>query len=722
MKYLDKEKRIELFLSSKHLKKRGFIKMRVGKRILILSQLLLACFGIFPQESRRSGLDFDITDYKVEARIIPDQNRIEVQADVFLIPLSDTRTVIFELNGSFRVESVTRISLLQPSPTPMPQRTQKPSPTPTASNPVTFIQDQVGISDLGPKVTVDLGEVVPKGTTFALRFKYSGTPTTPQGGPLLAKRLIFIGERYGYLTYAARWLPFHDYAADRAKADITFTVPKDFTVVGYSDSSSIEAPGKYRFVQTNPNFIGNFVYSNYFLTTKFNKDGYEFSFYTKPGTENALKSLFEVVSQSFDFYTKQFGTPDCGSKLIIAQTDDETLDFYTGHGIILAADSFINERNSTTTERLPREVAYQWWGYTVALRSFDDAWLSQGLAEFSALKFREIGASEAKLEEMRRELLEKALTFEQVASLLRAPAILDDTSTAYQYIMFSKGAFIFKLLEETLGEEKFKRLLRTYLETYRGKNASIAEFEDLTSKIAGEPMRYFFARWVEGTGVPEFVVDYVILRTRDKKFITRGTVRQNYSNLRLPVDIQLIAEGDFSIPLKTVMIEDVSADFQIESETKPLQVVIDPKFKLLRTSEDLKISAIARRGIELFKEGNLAEAQQQFEAALKLDRSNTWVYYNLGLLYLEQRNYDLAIDNFKVITQADREKVRPTWIYVWSFIKLGNAYDAKGDRIRATDAYKKALDVGDNYDNAQEAAKRFLAEPFDPRRVQTSGS
>jgi hypothetical protein len=27
-------------------------------------------------------------------------------------------------------------------------------------------------------------------------------------------------------------------------------------------------------------------------------------------------------------------------------------------------------------------------------------------------------------------------------------------------------------------------------------------------------MRYFFARWVEGTGVPEFTADYQIIRTR----------------------------------------------------------------------------------------------------------------------------------------------------------------------------------------------------------------
>ncbi|HBE83992.1 MAG TPA: hypothetical protein DDW24_14610, partial [Blastocatellia bacterium] len=139
---------------------------------------------------------------------------------------------------------------------------------------------------------------------------------------------------------------------------------------------------------------------------------------------------------------------------------------------------------------------------------------------------------------------EKSLTFEQTASLLRTPANLDDQSIAYQYIMFAKGAFVFKLLRETIGVQRFDQLLRTFLTEFRGKNASIDEFERLTSRVAGQSMRYFFARWVESTGVPEFTADYLIIRTRAGKFVARGTVKQNYDNLRLPVDVQLRYEGE----------------------------------------------------------------------------------------------------------------------------------------------------------------------------------
>ena len=232
-------------------------------------------------------------------------------------------------------------------------------------------------------------------------------------------------------------------------------------------------------------------------------------------------------------------------------------------------------------------------------------------------------------------------------------------------------------------------------------------------------MRYFFARWVEGTGVPEFSSDYLIIRTKGGKFVTRGTVKQNYDNLRLPVEVQLRSEGDQGITTVKLDMEEASADFNIESTGKPINVVIDPGYKLLRISPDLRVSSIARRGIEQFKEGNYVEAQAQFEAALKLDRSNSWIYYHLGLLFLEQRNFDLAIDNFKAALAGN---LNPAWLSVWSNIKMGNAYDGKGDRTRAVAAYKRAEALGDNYDNAQESVKKYLANPFDPKEKQTTAA
>jgi hypothetical protein len=677
--------------------------------------LVLCAAAVSAQQVQRAP--YDVTDYKMDVQLTPEENRLNATVDVTFTPKAETRNIAFELNGSLNIESISRVGAGAALPSTPSAAKTKPAPKPVAATPgqVTFVQDRVGVSDLGPSVKIDLGDNVPAGAPVTLRFKYSGVMVTAEGGPLLTKRLAYIGSTNGYLMYAARWFPFHDYAADRATSDITISLPAGYTLAGYSDAPVSNAGGKYRFVHTKPALIGNFAYDRY--TTKSMRFGeYEIQFYTKAANDKMVAEYGETLGRALEFYTKKYGAPDGNKKLIVAQIDDDSLEFYTAQGMIFMAQRLFDQSRDAIAERLQREAAMQWWGLTVGLKSFDDAWISQGLAEYSAFSLRESTLTGAQLENLRRELLEKSLTFEQTASLARAPSNLDDQSTAFQYIMYAKGAFAYKLLRDTLGEQKFDQLLRAYLQRYRGQNASIDDFEKLTSELAGQNMRYFFARWVEGTGVPEFKTDYLIIRTRGGKFITRGTVRQNYDNLRLPLEIQLRSEGGDGLKTVTVNVEEASADFNIESEGKPIEVIVDPNYKLLRTSDELKISSIARRGIEQFKEGNYVEAQAQFEAALKLDRSNAWIYYHLGLLFLEQRNYDLAIDNFKAARDLGAQgSARPAWLYVWSLIKMGNAYDAKGDRARATDAYDKAGALGDNYDNAQDAVQKYKATPYDPK-------
>ena len=687
----------------------------------------LALLPVMGQQAQRVAID--IAHYEIDVDISPQSNKLSAIADVTFKPLSDTRNVTFELNGSLVVESVERVIPPPPqpestpaaAPIPTPARGRAPKPPVTAIKvPVrtfqtlSFVQDRVGMTGLGPIVRVDLGENFAAGSEVIVRFKYSGILVDAQGGPLLTKRLAFIGPEEGYLQYAARWFPFNEYAADKATGRIRVGLPNDVKLAtGGAEPPSLK-DGKHEIVHTKAGLIGNIAYG------KFDERNLSFGdikvdVFTRGMNEPIVNEIAEVIGRAYEFYVAEFGEPMTGRRISVVQTDEEGLDFYTGPGIIFMANRFFDQNREFAAERLQREVAYQWWMHTVGLKSFDDAVISQGLAEYSAILFREKGASDARIESLRRELLEKSLTFEQNASLARAPATLDDQSTAYQYVMFGKGPMVFSLLRETMGSDKFKTFLRTLITRYRGQNLSLVDFENYASEAHGSPLRYFFARWVEGTGVPEFRADYDIIRTRVGKFVTRGTVRQNYDNLRLPVDLLLRAEGDGATKLMTVNIEDASADFYFETDGRPLEVIVDPTFKLLRTSDELRISSVARRGIEQLKEGNLAEAQIQLEEALKLDRSNGWVYYHLGLLHLQQRNYDLAIDNFKTITQGIKKNARPPWIHVWAWIKLGNAYDAKGDRTRAIDSYKKAEELGDEYDGARAAIEKFLATPFDPR-------
>ncbi|MDQ3748150.1 MAG: hypothetical protein M3367_03910, partial [Acidobacteriota bacterium] len=144
---------------------------------LSLSVVLFSITALAQQVQRTP---FDVTNYRMDVQLVPDENKLNATVDVNFTPAEDTRTVSFELNGSLKIESITR----QNSFSTTAQPKTKTAVTSTA-NQVTFVQDQTGVSDLGPSVRIDFGEAVTKGTPITLRFKYGGVLNSPSGGPLL---------------------------------------------------------------------------------------------------------------------------------------------------------------------------------------------------------------------------------------------------------------------------------------------------------------------------------------------------------------------------------------------------------------------------------------------------------------------------------------------------------------------------------------------------------
>src|SRR5256714_12905317 len=137
--------------------------------LTVLTVLTLALSAKSQQPApQQAASRFDVTNYRIEAQIIPDQHMLRAGADVTFVPLDATRSVVFELNGSLHVETIEK-----------------------DGKPLTgFVQDPVGVGSLGPSVRIDLGEVVPANQPVTLRVRWSGALLSPEGGPLATKRWL----------------------------------------------------------------------------------------------------------------------------------------------------------------------------------------------------------------------------------------------------------------------------------------------------------------------------------------------------------------------------------------------------------------------------------------------------------------------------------------------------------------------------------------------------
>ncbi|MBL8206583.1 MAG: tetratricopeptide repeat protein [Blastocatellia bacterium] len=722
----------------------------------IVSVLCVVGLTISAALSQQKGqVEIDVQHYKIDAELLPAEQKLRAVAEVTFIPQAETRSVVFEMNGSLTIAKVTLKSSL---PTSAPPATTPPKPisTTTATPPTLARQAQTTRPGQKPATTpvqkpttptsksappavpvaapistlqfvqdnrenmnvrVDLGSVVPAKQPITIIFEYEGALESPQGGPLQNARLAYVGNQGSYLFYAARWFPFHEYAADRSTYQISLTVPKEMTAVGYSEQPVVATPAAnnkmiYSFVSTKPALPGNYAVAQY-IAKPYSFGGLTVDVYAKVGDEKSADHLAQIAGKHLEYYSSKFGTYAFGDRFIIAEVDEETLETYSGAGIL-----FLNPKAFATgnEELLARETAYQWWGQTVGIKSFDDAWLMQGLAQFSGLLYLKDNSNESTFQQAMQAELEKGLAFEQSASIRNAPKQLDDQSSAFRSVVYYKGAVVFNMLRQLMGEQNFDGFIKNYYAQNAGKNLSIDDFETVASKAAGRNLRSFFGQWVDSTGVPEFRADWRMLRLKDG-FRVPGTVKQEIEAFEMPIEVVLKTEA--GAEKQELVMKGTSADFDIITKSKPLDIIIDPDSKLMRNSDELRQSVVVRRGIEHVKEMEYLEAEQQFNAAIKLNRGNSWAWYNLGLLCMLQRNYQKALDSFD---QALNGNLRPDWVEVWSYIYRGNAWDAIDQRERAIAEYNKAISNGSNYDNAQAVAQKYIEQKFDPKNQKSIAS
>src|SRR5262249_46321925 len=324
---------------------------------------------------------------ELNAELVPDSHIHTAHSIVTLKALKPTQSAVLEMNGSLTISSVKG---------------------PDGKTALQFIQDRVNEFN----VKVNLGQLYSAGSDITLTFDYAGALATSEGGLFDYTRLAYIGPEGSYLFYASRWFPFHGYAADRATSDISLTVPGNWTVAGHSASPVVATPNKdgrktFRFVETQPVLPGSFA-AGQFITKTINSSGLQLDLAVLPGSEGRLQEFGQEIAQIVQFYNTKFGPIMLGPRYVVAEIDDQTLNSYAGAGI-----GFISHKNLLSDKHLPiddlaREVAYQWCGEAVGLKSFDYAWLSQGLAEYSAVLYRESTQSAAEFHETLSEIIELA--------------------------------------------------------------------------------------------------------------------------------------------------------------------------------------------------------------------------------------------------------------------------------------------------------------------------
>ncbi len=629
--------------------------------------------------AQNSAPRFEVKNYVIDAQILTSEHLLSAKARIDLIPSSDLTALSFELNSNLRVEKVT---------------------DPTGQD-VSYKQD-------GQFLNLSLLNPLPSGKLSSITVKYGGVLNSADGSPVEGIKVAYIGPEGTYLLYPGLWFPVSGYKVNRFSATMNITVPSDETVIasgraGVPERQTGQVTYTYEFDQAS--FPGTVIAGHYSVQPA-TAIGADIALYLKPGHEGLAASYGDTAAKILAFYSDIFGPlPD--AHLSIVEIGDDTVGGYTTPGVVaLASRGFTNPVNYRL---LAHEISHLWWGCLVSPATLNDAFLDDGLAQYSRALYVQEAAGEAAFEDLMNETAIGALTHEGVAPIDQA-AQLHEFTPEYQSIVFDKGAMVFHMLRWVIGDDAFHQTLKALAQQYAWKTVSTDEFQRLAEKTSKQELTFFFAQWVNSTGVPQFKRSWAVYRLQ-KGYQVVGKMQQDLDIFRMPVEVRVMCQGSRPVTERIEMVG-TTADFTIDTRTKPLRVLVDPASRILKFDDQTKYQVEMARADQLVQEQAYLDAIKQYQDVLEINSNSSLAHYRLGEIHFKLRNYNAAMEEFRHVLDGD---LNPKWTEVWAHLKLGEIFDVTGQRDRALNEYQRALQTNDNTQGALDEANRYIQKPYKPQ-------
>ena len=358
---------------------------------------------------------------------------------------------------------------------------------------------------------VSLAESVFPGERCSLEIEYTLTLAKVNHRTGVSEKAVNLSNFYPQLCaydngfyeceYYAAGDPFYSECADYR---VKLIADSDYVVASSGKLKGERAQGnntEYSYTLDNARDFCLVMSKNFKVLTE-NAGDVAISYYYY-NDENAADYL-AIASESLQWFSQAFGSYPYETYCAV-----QTGFCYGGMeypALSMVSDS-LDVLNSKYT--IVHETAHQWWYSAVGNNQIENAWMDEGLTEYSTVMFFESHPAH-KLE--RKSLVQSAYTaykaFFDVYSQLFGEANtamnrkLSEFGGEYEYvnIVYNKGIILFDNLREALGDKKFSNALKRYYAEYCYKIAKpenlIACFEKIGVDVSG-----FFSSYIEGKAV-----------------------------------------------------------------------------------------------------------------------------------------------------------------------------------------------------------------------------
>jgi hypothetical protein len=401
------------------------------------------------------------------------------------------------------------------------------------------------------------------------------------------------GDLFYFLSRTQNFYP--NPGSDFYKTDISVTVPESFNclVSGNLTEKKVENAAVFRFTSKASTGI-SLVTGNFKLAREV-EAAPPLHFYI-PNAFDFPKNLdISEIKEAVNFFTKTFGAIDLSVvNILLKQGKREggvsnngfiVVNFpapqkrgVIGTGLYISppiakrdtlifSPILLRERSE---DHILHELAHQWWGGLISWNSYQDVWITEGLAHFSLLYFLEKTMPERRFNRIIKKLKRWVFRYSDAGPIIYGNRInlLEKNYEAYQSVVYNKSALMFFMLKDLIGEEEFIRRLRSVVDKFKYKSISSMQF---IREFSGDNdmLLKFFRKWIYNRALPLVELSLLV----DDKEYDRETFK------KVVISINQLGEDDtdtdfiFPLKLRVTTQDDTSIESVIVKEREQRFVI-----------------------------------------------------------------------------------------------------------------------------------------------------
>ncbi len=371
-------------------------------------------------------------------------------------------------------------------------------------------------------LTLQLSKPLPTGT-YELELAWSFILNERAQGLFMARHDASGTEAISLATQmepadARRMLPCWDEPRFRAAYQLTVTIPgKCQAVSNMPETKNSVLPDGRREVAfaatpSMPSYLLALFIGEYEELTG-EVDGIKLRALTTPGKREQARYALEATKLLLPWFNEYFGVKYPLPKLDQISIPGAPAAGMENWGAILYNDTaFLYDpaASSQWTKEgvfgvVAHELAHQWFGNLVTMTWWDDLWLNEGFASWIGTKATahfnpswEVWLRAAGDKEWAMWLDARATTHPIQQPVKDAAGALD----AFDSITYSKGQSFLRMLEQYLGEAKFRDGLRGYMRQHAYGNTTTVDLWNALGTASGQPVAEIASGWTRQPGFP----------------------------------------------------------------------------------------------------------------------------------------------------------------------------------------------------------------------------